>query len=1128
MRILLGQVLLWLSLFVCIISFSQPVSLSKSSNEQVGGRNNFKTYSIEEGLPHSNVYCIFQDARGYLWLGTGGGLSRFDGKNFKTFNKKSGLAGNMVRAIMEDSQDRLWIGTDEGISLYDGLKFTTINREDSLSGSTVLSLYEDSKQNIWAGTDDGGLNKITWINNDSIAIQNITPDDGLSSPTIFGIYEDKSGRLWLSTLYGGINILTFSEDDVQIEVLRSGDIPSNVVLCMAEDGKGNLWFGTYDVGVFKIENIGEESERNVITYEALNSGQVWDIFPARDGSLWLATGERGVIRFDGTGFVTYAEQQGVPTTQIATVIQDNEGNIWLGTNGKGLCRFIGEHFAHYTKKDGLLSDIVQAIQQDSLGNYWLATDGGGISVLNFNNGEPVFRHFTEENGFPSNYTTSIAIGKGGNNNIWIATTKNGIVKFDGKKFVNLTEQDGLQDNRVNSILVDAKGVVWCGTANGISKYDGAEFKNASMEKLIMSDEGIKTIIEDKQGNIWFGTVGGLAKYGGNDSITTYDEVEGLNDKDVNAITEGPQGNIWIGTNGGGLYMFDVHTDDTISIRFVVDDSLLSSNSVNSLVFSAPGRQDEQILILGNDKGFDRITFDESWKIIKVRNYNSSDGFIGLECSDNAIFSDNQGNIWFGTVKGLTRYAPAVESKGEDPPVTHITGINLFFKEVDWEKKMGSVAPWFDLPQSLVLPYSENHLTFHFSGISLSNPEKVLYKYMLEGQSEEWSPLMKENKITFSGLTPGDYTFKIKAVNAKGIWNTEPTTFSFAISPPWYQSTWFYILCVVVITISVYIYIKVRERKLQREKRVLEEKVEERTREVVKQKDEIEGQKEEIEEKNKDIMDSINYAKRIQEAILPKDEEREKMLKDSFVLFKPKDVVSGDFYWMAKRDDKVLITAADCTGHGVPGAFMSMIGAALLNEAVNEKGITRPGEVLNEVRSGIIKSLQQTGAEGESKDGMDAALCVLNKDGNLLSFAGANNPIYIIRKKGKPPKDKEGQALEPNIEENGLKLYEIKADKQPVGYYTEEPEPFTSHDIDLFKGDIVYIFSDGFADQFGGPKGKKFKYKSFKELLLTIYEKTMQQQEEILDKTIEDWKAHSDPEGGTYEQIDDILVIGVRL
>ena len=255
----------------------------------------------------------------------------------------------------------------------------------------------------------------------------------------------------------------------------------------------------------------------------------------------------------------------------------------------------------------------------------------------------------------------------------------------------------------------------------------------------------------------------------------------------------------------------------------------------------------------------------------------------------------------------------------------------------------------------------------------------------------------------------------------------------------------------------------------------------------------------IEEKNTEITDSINYAKNIQTSILPRDEEFKRALPDSFVLYKPKDIVSGDFYWLNEKDEIIFFSASDCTGHGVPGAFMSMLNSRLLNEAVNEKGIEKPNEIFNYVRKNIIDSLKSTSKIGEQKDGMDSILCAWDKSQNTLEFACANNPLYLIRNN---------------------ELIEHKGDKMPVGF-SDILKDFSLNKISLQKNDLIYISSDGYKSQFGGKKGKTFQSKNLKELLLSINKKPMTEQKEILDKTIEDWR-------GNLEQVDDILIMGLRV
>ena len=262
-----------------------------------------------------------------------------------------------------------------------------------------------------------------------------------------------------------------------------------------------------------------------------------------------------------------------------------------------------------------------------------------------------------------------------------------------------------------------------------------------------------------------------------------------------------------------------------------------------------------------------------------------------------------------------------------------------------------------------------------------------------------------------------------------------------------------------------------------------------------------AQREELEDKHRDIMDSIKYAKRIQEAILPPRNLVRKLLPNSFILYKPKDIVSGDFYWMEEKDGKTLFAAVDCTGHGVPGAFMSIVGFNILKYVVNNNGITEPAKILDALNIGVNETLHQSYKGSTSKDGMDITLCAIDYKKKELQYAGAFNPLFIIR---------EG------------KLIEIKADKFPIGYYVgEDAKPYTNHVIPLQSGDCVYIFSDGYADQFGGPRGKKFMVNQFRRTLMELHQLSVDEQKSTLDSIIEKWR-------GEQEQVDDILVIGFKV
>jgi serine phosphatase RsbU (regulator of sigma subunit) len=258
---------------------------------------------------------------------------------------------------------------------------------------------------------------------------------------------------------------------------------------------------------------------------------------------------------------------------------------------------------------------------------------------------------------------------------------------------------------------------------------------------------------------------------------------------------------------------------------------------------------------------------------------------------------------------------------------------------------------------------------------------------------------------------------------------------------------------------------------------------------------------ELAEKNKDITDSIRYAKRIQEAILPTDRHVRRLLPDCFIFSKPKDIVSGDFYWIDKKGSDVVFAAVDCTGHGVPGAFMSIVGHNILTQSLAESSVAVPGLILDKLNKGLSETLSQSYDEAKLRDGMDIALCTVNFKTMELQYAGAYNPLFIIRNR---------------------EFIEVKADSIAIGSYTDAGSPkYTTHKILLQKGDIIYIFSDGYADQFGGPDGKKFKINQFKHMLLTMNGMPLEDQKEMLEKSIEEWR-------GMLQQVDDMLVIGVKI
>jgi serine phosphatase RsbU (regulator of sigma subunit) len=431
-------------------------------------------------------------------------------------------------------------------------------------------------------------------------------------------------------------------------------------------------------------------------------------------------------------------------------------------------------------------------------------------------------------------------------------------------------------------------------------------------------------------------------------------------------------------------------------------------------------------------------------------------------------------------------------------VSGLRNDSLFFPGINYEKDSTGFRIISDQPLSLkpTLSFSNNSLRFDFAAPFFEHSDKILFSFKLEGFNSKWSEWEHKYYQEYTNLREGNYTFRVKALNVYGTESNE-AEYSFTVLPPWYRTVVAYVFYLISAIMLIWLIVRLYSYRLKQENIRLEGIVVERTAEVVSQKDEIEKKNVVLEDQKKEIEDSIRYARRIQTAVIPSENDLNELLPDGFVLFKPLGIVSGDFYWISRIGKKLIITAADCTGHGVPGAFMSMLGVAFLNEIVNKDQVTEPDLIMNRLRDKVIDALQQQGITGEAKDGMDISIICIDEEVNKLQYAGAFNPLLYIR--------------------NG-ELIETEADRMPIAFY-DIMRPFTRHEMSLEKGDSFYIFSDGFMDQFGGPDGKKINMKRFKNMLLDIYKYPMRTQKEMLNKNFEEWK-------GDLNQVDDIVIIGI--
>jgi len=1018
----------------------------------------FDNYGVAEGLYQSRVFDILQDKDHNIWLGTQGGTSRFDGKEFLNFTSQNGLAQNGVQVLLRDSREIIWFGhLGGGISILINNKPEIYIQSGSIIKSDIMDIAEDKQHKIWVATYGSGAFCFTYTKSKH-KIQYEQFKGNKLSDRIFYITSGHDSSLYFVT---DVGIKKFNEKLKNFENYQPEGLTQYFAkTCMFQDSKNNWWFGTYHGGLYKQDNKTGKFKIYDIR-DGLASNWVTSIKEDSQGNIWLGSWGNGLTKINSDGKISvFNTSNGLQDDKIGCVFEDAEGNILIGTNEHGLSIYKGEQFVTYKEKDGIADQLILAISQDIKGRYWFGTTKG-ISIYDpLQERGKQFIYYNQENKNISNQIAFLCKDK--QNNIWVGTKDQGVLRFqiDKNRF---TYEPAINSNlpnlsSVNAMVVDNDNNLWTGTSDGLVRYN---INRKEVTRLTQTDgllgNEISALYVKSNNELIVGIKGKGINTIKDTTIHSFTLGAGIS---PSCMTEDKFGKIWIGTKGQGVMVFD---GNRVVHQFTEEDGLLAN-----LIYLLICGNDNSIFI-GTNKGLNRYRPEEN----KIYSYTRKNGFTGIETKDNAVYKDAAGKIWFGTVDGVMCYNPAQVPAKRPEPLTHITRFRVNLNDAV-------------IKNGIKLNYKENAIIFDYHSICLTNPEAVRYQIMVEGADKEWQPPTEQTSVTYSALPPNRYSFKVKARNSDGVWNEQPISFSFIINPPFYFTWWFIALCIVAISVAIFLYIKIREKHLIEEKHILEEKVQERTIEVTMKN-------EELAEKNKNITDSIRYAKRIQFAILPPDVPYEK----AFILFKPKDIVSGDFYWIHSEGNREFLAAVDCTGHGVPGAFMSIIGHILLNKIVKEYKILQPSEILNKLNKELTETLHSQGESTNVADGMDLSLICYNSKKRIIEFAGAYNSLYLIR---------DGKSIE------------YPANRFSIGRNTGPDREFTNHEISILPNDMIFLCSDGFEDQFGGINGKKFKRKSLVELFVAIALLDAQQQKETLDTVFEQWRSE-------YEQIDDVLVIG---
>jgi ligand-binding sensor domain-containing protein/serine phosphatase RsbU (regulator of sigma subunit) len=1070
----------------------------------------FRHLMADDGLSQNTVNAIAQDSLGFMWFGTGEGLNRYDGTGFRYYRydpaDSNSLSANAIKALVPLGH-QLWIGTyGNGVNCLDLVTgrirhfFHDEKNRNSISGDYVncMKLIDGL---IYIGTDGKGACVLDPGKEEFRALPQVP------GTVIRDICADRTGSIWFATSGSGLSRWdprTGKTETWRADGTKKGILTDRVRTVFA-DSRGWIWVSHWASGACIIEpatgNVYNTRDTGNVFGKNIPYGLISAYLEDSKGNMWMCTAEDGVVMYNPlTGEKRVLTNDAndawsISDNTVFCAFEDRSHLLWFGTWRGGLNVYDPKTYAFgWFKKDpkdsmSLSNNYVYSLDQTRLGKIWIGTAQGACIL------DPSTKKFTRlatsEKDVESLRlkSTVFCVKEDIDSSVWFGTSGGGIYRyFPGTKKWEHYGPVGIPHYFPSvspSVFLLSNGTLYIGSYyGGLCRYNRAtddftQYTYDSTDRHSIGGEVISALAGRSDGKIWVGTAdGGLNLF--DPGTGTFERF--LNDpKDTNSLPDNSVSNLcldhhhklWIGT-ASGLCRFDPETKVFTPYAWLNE---FLKQEIISIVEDESGD-----LWVTTRKGLGRLNPSEN----TLRLYDVSDGLQGNEFFYKAVLHAPGGKIYLGGPNGFNCFTASSITANPSLPTAVITDFTVLNHKY-------ALPLDISYTRDIHLSYRDYFFSFRFAALEYSNTKKNLFRYKLEGFNTSWVEIGNANTVTFTNLDPGEYTLLVQASNNSGTWNETPTSVHVVIDPPFWRTKWFYAMCALTLALMGYSYIRWREKKLLEEKAVLEEKVQQRTTELREEKEKVEAA-------HKDIKDSITYAKRIQTAILPQDRQFAALLPHSFVLFKPKDIVSGDFYWIAQTSEHVFFVAADCTGHGVPGGFMTMLGTSLLNEIVNEKNITEPAHILGQLREKIIASLRQTGASGESKDGMDMVLCRLHRSGKLLTYAGANNSLYLVR---------------------GNALKEFKPDKQPIGFYGDDPRPFTQHDIPLEAGDVIYTFTDGYADQFGGEKGKKFKYKQLEDTLLAIHHEGMQIQKKILEERFEEWKS-------SYEQVDDVLVIGVKV
>ncbi len=747
----------------------------------------FTQYTTQNGLAQSQVRCMAQDSAGYLWFGTLGGASRFDGVEFANHALQEGLPEAQVNALLCAADGTVWLGAGGSLVARIGRRMEVVPLPPYAQGGRITDLAQGVDGSLFIATDIAGV--LVRRNGTIRALEGFPTDSAMNVRTLLALPD--------GSLYAGLRngLLRWRGGRSAAVPFGQGALP---VSTLARSASGDLWIGTNGYGLYGMLADGHVQEYDEET--GLLQNNVRDLVVDRQGRVWACTKfglnlVEPAQASEGARIRSFTVHQGLPNDNIWCAFEDLEGNLWFGTDGAGALRYAGDRFVTWTVKDGLCSDQVMAIVPDEAGDLWLGTYGSGICRLDG------MAMVTTLDGLPNNTVWCGLRSRDGS--LWFGTS-DGLAHLVNGVPEHLDSASALSGIRVLSLLEDRQGRLWCGTREGlVMKAPGG-----GMQWYPAGPGGpgrsIRSILADGRGRLWLATDEGVNVFDGT-TVTRYGAAEGLSDRTVFCLARDLNGRLWAGTANGLNCLVN---DRFITFRLGQD---FGSNYIDLLT-----RDAGHGLWVGTNNGLYHLDPDS---LIAHRgspeHFTVGDGLRSLECNQNAVNQDARGRLLVGTAAGLLRCDP---SKGIDHdrrrvPVLHLTGVRSFLQASDWKGQCDSLDAQ-GMPQGLVLPYRRNHITFDFTAISLTDPERVRYRYRLVGSDSDWLPPTTSRFASYSNLTQGDYVFEVIAAGRNGTWSP-PQRFGFTILPPFWLRGWFFALVIAVLGASAFGVIRYRSRQRQR-------------------------------------------------------------------------------------------------------------------------------------------------------------------------------------------------------------------------------------------------------------------------------------------------------------------------